>query len=67
MNLTSKVFYRNFTLKNCNPLFLNVFQLGNGSCLAFGQDLTIVEKPQVLSYLEEIRHEVPIFKEVFDG
>ena len=67
MNPISKFFYRNFTLVKCNPLFPNVFQLGNGSWIAFGQNLTIVEKPQVLSYLEEPKREVPIFKEVFDG
>ena len=67
MNPISKVFYRNFTLIKCNPLFPNVFQLRNGSWIAFGQNLTIVEKPQVLSYLEEPKREVSIFKEVFDG
>ena len=66
INPISKVFY-NFTLINCNPLFPIVYQLGNGSWIAFGQNLTIVEKPQVLSYLEEPKREVPIFKEVFDG
>ena len=53
MNPISKVLYRNFTLIKCNSLFPNVFQLGNGSWIAFGQNLTKVEKPQVLSYLEE--------------
>ena len=38
----------------------NLFQLGNGSWIAFGQNLTIVEKPQVLSYLEEPKGEVSI-------
>ena len=67
MNPISNVFYRNFTLIKSNLLFPNVFQLGNGSWIAFGQILKIVEKPQVLSYLEEPKREVPIFKEVFDG
>ena len=67
MNPIFKVFYRNFTLIKCNPLFPNVFQLGNGSWIAFGQNLTIVEKPEVLSYLEEPKREVPIFEEVFNG
>ena len=66
MNPISKVFYANFRLVKCNPLFPNAFQLGNGSWIAFGQNLTIVEKPQVLSYLEEPKREVLIFKEVFD-
>ena len=61
MNPISKVFYRNITLIKSKPLFPNVFQLGNGSWIAFGQNLTIVEKPQVLSYLEEPKREVPIF------
>ena len=43
LNPISKVFYRNFTLIKCNPLFPNVFQLGTGSLIAFGQNLTIVE------------------------
>ena len=67
MNPISKVFYRNFTLIKCNPLFPNVFKLGNGSWVPFGRNLTIVGKPQVLSYLEEPKREVPIFTEVFDG
>ena len=44
MNPISKVFYRNFTLIKCNPLFPNVFQLGNGSWIAVYKNLTIVEK-----------------------
>ena len=67
MNAISKDFYKKFTLIKCNPLFPNIFQLGNASWIAFGQNLTIVEKPQVLSYLEERKREVPIFKEVFNG
>ena len=67
MNPIFKVFHRSFTLKKCNPLFPNVFQLGNGSWIPFGQNLTIVEKLQVLSYLEEPKREVPIFKTIFYG
>ena len=64
MNTISKVFYRNLRFIKCNPLFVNVFQLGNGSWIAFGQNFTLVEKPQVLSYLEEPKRDVPNFKEV---
>ena len=67
MNPISQVFHRNFTLIKCNPLFPNVFQLGNGSWIAFVQNLTIVEKPQVLSHLEEPKREVSIFREVVDS
>ena len=67
MNPISKVFYRNFMLIKCNPLFPNVFQLSNGSWIAFGQNLTIVEKSKLLSYFEEPKREVLIFKKVFDG
>ena len=48
-------------------MFPNVFKLGNGSWIAFGQNLTIVEKSQVLSFLEEPKSGVTIFKEAFDG
>ena len=48
-------------------MFPNVFQLGNVSWIAFGQNLTKVEKPQVLSYFEEPKREGPIFKEIFDS
>ena len=67
MNSISKVFSRNFTLIKCNPMFPNVFQLGNVSWIAFGQNLTKVEKSQVLSYFEEPKREGPIFKKIFDS
>ena len=67
INPISKAFSRNFTLIKCNSLFPNIFQLGNGSWIAFAQNFTKVEKPQVLSHLEEPKREVPIFKDVFDS
>ena len=67
MNPISNVFYRIFTLINCNPFFPIVFQLGSGSWIAFGQNRTIVEKAQALCYLQEPKREVPIIKDVFDG
>ena len=48
-------------------MFPNVFQIGKGSWIAFGHTLTIVEKPQVLSFLEEPKREFPTFKKVFNG
>ena len=41
MSPIPKVFYRNFTLIKGKPLFPDVFQLGNGSWIRFGQNLTL--------------------------
>ena len=63
----SKVLYRNYTLIKCNPLFPDVFQQGNRSWIAFGQNVTIVEKPQILSDIEQPKKKIPICKEIIDG
>ena len=44
-----------------------MFQLGNGSWMAFSHNMTIIEKHQILSYLEQTKNEIPSFKEMVDG
>ena len=44
-----------------------MFQQGKCSWIAFGQNVTIVEKPQMLSDIEQPKKKIPICKEIIDG
>ena len=45
MDLISKVFYRNFTKMNCNPLYPNAHESQNGSWVTLGRPLELIYKP----------------------
>ena len=40
-----RVFYRNFTLINCNPMYPNALELQNGSWITYGRRIKMIEKP----------------------
>ena len=41
----SRVFYRNFTLINCNPMYPNDLELQNGSWITYGRRIQLIDKP----------------------
>ena len=45
MDPFSRVFYRNFTLINCNPMYPNAFELQNGSWITYGRRIQLIDKP----------------------
>ena len=45
MDPFSRVFYRNFTLINCNPMYPNAFELQNGSWIIYGRRIQLIDKP----------------------
>ena len=45
MDPISRVFYRNFTLINCNPMYPNGLELQNGSWITYGRRIQLIEKP----------------------
>ena len=45
MDPISRVFYRNFTLINCNPMYPNALELQNGSWITYGRRIQLIEKP----------------------
>ena len=59
-------FYLYYKLIKFKPRFLSVFQTDNVSWSAFGQSVTIVEKPNSLSYLDQPKNEINILREVVD-
>ena len=46
MDPISRVFYRNFTLINCNPMYPNAFELQNGSWTTYGRRIQLIDKPK---------------------
>ena len=45
MDPISRVFYRNFTLNNCNPMYPNALELQNGSWITYGRRIQLIDKP----------------------
>ena len=45
MDPISRVFYRNFTLINCNHTYPNALELQNGSWITYGRRLQLIDKP----------------------
>ena len=45
MEPNSRVFYRNFTLINCNPMYPNAVELQNGSWITYGRRIQLIDKP----------------------
>ena len=45
MEPISRVFYRNFTLINCNPMYPNALEFRNGSWITYGRRIQLIEKP----------------------
>ena len=41
----SRVFYRNFTLINCNPMYPIALKLQNGSWITYGRRIHLIDKP----------------------
>ena len=41
----SRVFYRNFTIINCNPMYPNAIKLQNGSWITYGRPIQLNDKP----------------------
>ena len=41
----SRVFYRNFTLINCNPMYPNALELQTGSWITYGRRIQLIDKP----------------------
>ena len=41
-----RVFYRNFTLINCNPMYPNALELQNGSWITYGRQIQLIDKPK---------------------
>ena len=45
MDHISRVFYRNFTIINCNPMYPNALELQNGSWITYGRQIQLIDKP----------------------
>ena len=45
MDPISRIFYRNFTLINCNPMYPNALELQNGSWITYGRRIKLIHKP----------------------
>ena len=45
MDPISRVFYRNFRLINCNPMYPNALELRNSSWITYGRRIQLIEKP----------------------
>ena len=45
MDPISKVFYRNFTVTKCNPLYPNAVKLQNGSWITYGRQRELIDQP----------------------
>ena len=45
MDRISRVFYRNFTLINCNPMYPNAPELQNGTWITYGRRIQLIAKP----------------------
>ena len=45
MDPISRVFYRNFTLINCNPMYPNALELQNGSWITYGRRIQLIDEP----------------------
>ena len=50
MDPISRVFYRNFTLIKCNPMYPNAHELRNGSWITYGRRIQLIEKPNDMPY-----------------
>ena len=51
MDPISRVFYQNFTLINCNPMYLNALELLNESWITYGRRIKLIDKPNdMLNY-----------------
>ena len=44
MDPISRVFYRNFTLINCNPMYPNALELQNGLWITYGRQIQLIDK-----------------------
>ena len=51
MDPISRVFYRNFTLINCNPMYPNALELQNGSWITYGRQIQLIDKPNGVTEL----------------
>ena len=45
MDPVSNVFYRSFTITNCNHLYPNTLELQNGLWITYGRQIELIEKP----------------------
>ena len=45
MDPIARVFYRNFTFINCNPMYPNAIELQNGSRITYGRRIQLIDKP----------------------
>ena len=45
MDPISRVFYKNFTLVNSNPMYPNAPELQNGSWITYGRRIQLIDKP----------------------
>ena len=52
MDPISRVFYRNFTLINCNPMYPNGLELQNGSWITYGRRTQLIKIPIICLIIE---------------